>query len=214
MEAHALICPFATVAGAASMLPVPRGLLVRDRGARPYAWFALLALVAGWTVYFPTGRDPQLRIGLEVASALAIVAGAWRWTWWTRRQGGPDAARQELREAYHRTRESFRDPWILVTGVWLLAMIVMEWRGKTHFATAEYLAITTAFVALIVMHRLGRPRLARFTALDSFAAGPTESARPLGLGCAPPERAPLSAAEPVATPTTPARATAATASER
>jgi len=179
-----VVCPFASLAGIASAAPVLRGLFVRDRAGRPYAWLALILLVTGWGVWIPMGRPAALRIALEIATVAAIAGGLWRWARWARTVGGPGAARRELAETFHEAIATLRHPAVLAAGVWLMAMIVTEWRGKTRFHAIEYVVVTTVFVALVIASGIARRRAATFAALESFEPGCANDRCPLGFGAA------------------------------
>jgi hypothetical protein len=177
-----VVCPFASLAGVASAAPVFRGLFVRDRAGRPFTWLVLILLVAGWAAYVPMGRPVGFRITLEIATVAAIVVGLWRWAHWARAVGGPGAARRELNDAFHDAVGTLRHPAVIAAGVWLLAMIVTEWRGKTRFDAAEYVVVTTLFVTLVIANGIIRRRASAFATLESFEPSCANESCPLGFG--------------------------------
>ena len=183
-----MVCPFASLAGVASAAPVFRGLFVRDRAGRPFTWLVLTLLVIGWGAWIPMGRPVPLRIALEIATVLSLVGGLWRWAHWARRVGGPGAARRELSDAFHEAVATLRHPAVLAAGVWLLAMIVTEWRGKTRFHAAEYVLVTTLFIALVIASGIARRRRPGFASLESFEPACANDRCPLGFGATDPAR--------------------------
>jgi len=79
-------CPFVPVAGVGAVAGGAHTLFLQDR-ARRTAWLATLALAVGWTAYAIAYRRPPLRIALEAATVLALVAGSVR-VWWLARHRG------------------------------------------------------------------------------------------------------------------------------
>ncbi len=188
-------CPFTVLAGIGAVGQAVPTLYVRDRAARPVVWVTTLVLAAGWIAYFVAGRTLALRVTLETLTALALVAGGWRWWTWMRRTAGPAGARHELAVSFRRMLVLLVDPWVLVAVVWLTAMLVMEWRGKAEFVALEYAAIGAWITAMLAWRRTRLPRRAAFAtaraggfaALESYARPAVCPSCPLGFGAGTPD---------------------------
>jgi hypothetical protein len=177
-------CPISLLVGAGLAARSAHALFVQDRSGRVITLTATLVVLAGWPAYFLLARTPALRITLEVASSLVLLGSALRLALLARR--GVIDARPGIRfePLARRTMAVVGNPWVLSAKVWLAAMLVMEWRGKAHFSTLEYAAVSLVVLALVLHRVLVQRRQPGFPALESFAGGAAPAACPLGFGCA------------------------------
>lgn len=176
-------CPFTSAAGIGAGLGGAHALLVGDSRYRLLAWATLVALLAGWGYYFGWSRTAPLRIGLEVLSVLALVAGALRVRWLIRARRVAPPFYGTLARLAAPVRPVLASPVVLSLKVWIAAMLVAEWRGKARFEATEYAIVAGALLAAVAARavRLRKART-RFSALESYASGSTATACPLGFG--------------------------------
>lgn len=167
-----MICPIAPIAAAGAVIGGVHTLFVQDRAHRRTAWLVFGVLLAGWAAYGVGGRVPLARIGLEVTSVAAILAGGWR-AWWLARHRGVRSPIVARMAPWARVFASWlRAPAVLATNVWLAAMLTAEWRGRAHFDRLEYAAVFVAILGAVWLHawRLSRARRSRHAALESYAS--------------------------------------------
>lgn len=196
-----MACPFASTLGLFASIGGAYTLLVQDRRYRWLTGGALALIVLGWVGYFALARTPAARIALEVASVAWLVAAVLRVRWLMRARGVRppllDPATRVTRWMWAR----IGSPWVLGTKIWLVCMLVMEWRGKARFSALEYGAVVGLLLVLMALRWRATARPRGFAALESIAAGCAAPACPLGFGRATAARTtaaaqPLPAAEP------------------
>jgi hypothetical protein len=186
-------CPFASAVGAVTAAGGVHSLLFRDRRFRRLAWATLILLAAGWTAYFAAFRTPPVRIALEAASVAAVIAAALRVRHLMRAHGFVPPLHRPASRLLRATWPVLGSPGVLVGKVWLLAMLVMEWRGRARFAAAEYALVVAATLALAALRvvSLRRARRAEEPARDERSPS---GARPDRAG--PPARPSIAARGP------------------
>jgi len=179
-------CPFASTLGLFASIGGAYTLLVQDRRYRWLTGGALALIALGWGGYFAFERTAAARIGLEVASVAWIVAAVLRVRWLMRERGVRppllDPATRLTRQVWTR----IGSPWVLSAKVWLLAMMVMEWRGKADFTRVEYGLVVGLLLGLMVLRLRATARPRPFAALESIAAECAAPSCPLGFGRAAP----------------------------
>lgn len=180
-----MVCPFASLIGVGAVASGSQKLLVRDHRYRVYAWVALALLGGGWLAYFLFLRRGDVRIALEVASVLALVAGGLRLRSLVRSGQVEPLSAGTLGRVMRAFGHAVASPWVAGTKAWLLAMIAFEWLGRASFSAWEYGAVVTVLLALVAIRLLRRPVATRFGSLERFGAATPAAVCPLGFGCAP-----------------------------
>lgn len=179
-----LVCPFASLIGVGAVATGSQRLLVRDTRYRAYTWAAAALLGAGWLAYFLFLRRHDVRVALEVASVLALVAGALRLRALVRSGQVAPLSSGWLGGLSRAFAYAVRSPWVAGTKAWLLAMVTFEWLGRAHFDGLEYGAVVSLLLALVTIRLLRRPAPSRFGSLERFGADAPAAGCPLGFGCA------------------------------
>ena len=179
-----MACPIASVTVVVAVLAGARALLLEDRRYRVLTWVILAAVVAGWSAYYLVLDTLPFRIGLEVFSSAGFIAAVLRIRWLIRFKGMSSPLLSGLARFPQQAWRAIGSPWLVVVKVWLVAMVVMEWRGKANFSALEYTVVSGVLVATAVgrylITRRARPRFAGLEALASRAAPAT---CPFGFGC-------------------------------
>jgi hypothetical protein len=179
-----LPCPFAALTALGAVLGASRALFVEDRAARWPARLGAAALTAGWTLYFIAARRLDVRIALEVVSVAAVIAAALRVRWLVRR-AGPGVMLPPRVLAFSRRWAGLAwTPSVAIAKTWLVAMLVMEWRGKADFTALEYALTVAALVALLAWRVARARRAPRYAALASYANACPSPTCPAGFGVA------------------------------
>jgi hypothetical protein len=174
-----VVCPFASLIGVGAVASGSQKLLVRDHRYRVYAWIALAVLGGGWLGYFLYLRRDEVRIALEVASVLALVAGGLRLRSLVRSGGVEPLTAGTLGRVMLAFGHAVASPWVAGAKAWLLAMVTFEWLGRASFSGWEYVAAVTVLLSLVAI------RLLRRSAATRFGATAPAAVCPLGFGCAP-----------------------------
>lgn len=175
-------CPFATLTAFAAVVGGSRALFVEDRAARWPARLGAAALTAAWTLYFVSARRLEVRIALEVVSVAALVVAALRVRWLIRRAGPQVFMPPRVQAWSRRWADIAWTPTVAIAKTWLIAMVVMEWRGKADFSALEYALSVAALVALIAWRWARARRAPRYSALASYAADCPSPTCPAGFG--------------------------------
>jgi hypothetical protein len=171
--------------GALAAVGGAHSLLFRDPRYRAVTWTLLALVTAGWVAYFTAFRTAPVRVTLEVISVSALVAAALRVRRLMRVHGVVPPLYRPTSRFLGAVWPVLGSPGVLAGKVWLLAMLVMEWRGKAHFAPLEYVAVGAAIVGMAAWKVLAMRRARPFSALESYSGGATPPACPLGFGCQP-----------------------------
>lgn len=180
-----MVCPFASLVGVGAVASGSQRLLVRDRRYRVYAWIALAVLCGGWLGYFLVLRRDEVRVALEGASVLALVAGGLRLRSLVRSGQVEPLTAGTLGRVMRALGHAVASPWVAGAKAWLLAMVTFEWLGRASFRGWEYGAVVTVLLSLVAVRLLRRPAASRFGSLERFGAATPAAACPLGFGCAP-----------------------------
>jgi hypothetical protein len=173
-----------SILGVGAVFGGVHSLLFQDRRWRWLAWSVLLGLAAGWAGYFTVVREPGSRIALEVVSVLALIVAALRVRWLVRTGAARPLLFAPMGRALRWFAPVFGSVWVVAAKIWLLAMLVMEWRGKAHFNGLEYAVVSAILAGLIVLRvrSVSRAR-AGFSTLASLANTSPATTCPLGFGC-------------------------------
>lgn len=180
-------CPVAAAVTLSATVSGATTLVVHDRRFRVVSATIALTLTAAWVAYFSFLRTPTARVGLEILSVAALLAGVGRVVWLVRHDGVKLPMPAALQRTTRSLLPSLASPMVIALKTWLAAMLVMEWRDKAHFGAPEYTAVSALLVAAIATSVIrARPSRPRFAALEALAAGSRVPSCPLGFGCASP----------------------------
>ena len=178
-----MVCPFASLIGVGAVATGSQRLLVKDYRYRVYTWVATALLGIGWLAYYVALRRPELRVALEVASVLGLVAGAIRVHTLVRSGQVAPLTSGALGRVLGAFSYAVRSPWVAGTKAWLLAMLAFQWLGRARFTGLEYGAVVALLLGLVAIRLLRRPAKSRFGSLERFGAETPAASCPLGFGC-------------------------------
>ncbi len=179
-----MACPVASVTLVVAALGGARALLMEDRRYRLLAWVALVVIVGGWGAYY-LGLDAKpFRIAMEALSTIGLLAAILRIRWLMRSQTFHSPMLTAMAKFPRQAWAAIGSPWLIMAKVWLVAMVVMEWRGKADFSALEYTVVSALLITIaagqFVLSRRARPR---FAGLESLASNQAPATCPFGFGC-------------------------------
>ena len=157
---------------------------MEDRRYRILAWVALAVIVGGWGAYYLGVDAKPFRIAMEALSTLGLLAAILRIRWLMRSQTFHSPMLTAVARFPRQAWEAIGSPWLIIAKVWLVAMVVMEWRGKADFSALEYTVVSALLFTIaagqFVLSRRARPR---FAGLESLASSQAPATCPFGFGC-------------------------------
>lgn len=179
-----MACPVAAVTVVVAALGGARALLMEDRRYRVLAWVGLAVIVGGWGAYYLGVDAKPFRVAMEALSTIGLLAAILRIRYLMRSQTFHSPVLTAMTKLPRQAWAAIGSPWLIIAKVWLVAMVVMEWRGKADFSGLEYTVVSVLLVAVaagqFVLSRRARPR---FAGLESLASSQAPATCPFGFGC-------------------------------
>ena len=177
-------CPVASALSLSAVIGGFYTLLAQDLRLRRLSWILLFTLIGGWTAYYTQGRVHDLRIILDAASTLAVLAGGARVYYLIRYRGVVPPLHRPLTRFMHAIMPVVKSPTVLSLKIWLLCMIVGDMRGISSFSAVEYWVVSVLLVAAIVyksMHVWAAKKKTAYPDLEEYSQNAVRC--PLGFGC-------------------------------
>ena len=144
-----MACPVASTLSLGAACGGVYTLFVQDQRRRLVSLAILLALVAGWTVYFVWARTPEVRLALDAASTAAVLAGIWRLYRLVRYEGVVPPFTREMSRLLAWLRPAMRSPWVLSLKGALVLMLIADWLGLAEIAMWHYVIASALLVGVI-----------------------------------------------------------------
>ncbi|MBI5060428.1 hypothetical protein HZB60_11680 [candidate division KSB1 bacterium] len=144
-----MACPVASTLSLGAAFGGVYTLFVQDRKRRLVSLSVFVLLLAGWAGYYALARTPQVRLALDISSTAAVLAGGWRLYRLVRYEGVVPPFTAAMSRLLTVLRPVVRSPWVLSLKIWLLFMVVTEWRGLADFSGLEYGVVSVLLVGMI-----------------------------------------------------------------